>query len=236
MVAESSVLTTNFLAEKPTLRQSAKLYMLFLYNMITTEKIKIFNSYGGDIIEFARNRGSSDHNLISDNEWQIIDNFFQEIELINKRLATQTSIEQTLLRFKIKCDSDSFKMLTDKIECYKDFQKIAEILYQIKSYVNTNSDIVWSHFDSTEKFLADLNQDIINIENCNFVTLDKVNSEFGPTSTYQEISISNGWGDNYIKLSEKFDKLYIKLTERKTAHNGTFPKPGRSWLQKLFGS
>jgi hypothetical protein len=204
--------------------------------MITTEKIKIFNSYGGDIDGLARNSRSNDHNLISDNEWSLIDNFFQDIELINKGLAAQTYIEQTLLRLKENCDSDSFEMLTDKIECYKDFQKVAEILNQIKSFVNTNSDTVWSRFDSTEQFLADLNQDIINIENCNFLTLDKVNSEFGPTSTYQEISISNGWGDNYIKLSDKFDKLYIKLTERKTAHNSTLPKAGRSWLQKLFGS
>jgi hypothetical protein len=204
--------------------------------MITTEKIKIFNSYGGDIDGLARNSRSNDHNLISDNEWSLIDNFFQDIELINNGLAAQTYIEQTLLRLKENCDSDSFQMLTDKIECYKDFQKVAEILTQIKSFVNTNSDTVWSRFDSTEQFLADLNKDIINIESCNFLTLDKVNTEFGPTSTYQEISISNGWGDNYIKLSDKFDKLYIKLTERKTAHNSTLPKAGRSWLQKLFGS
>src|SRR4051812_18575549 len=104
--------------------------------MITTEKIKIFNSYGGDIDGLTRNSRSNDHNLISDNEWSLIDNFFQDIELINKGLAAQTYIEQTLLKLKENCDSDSFETLTNKIECYKDFQKVAEILNQIKSLVN----------------------------------------------------------------------------------------------------
>jgi hypothetical protein len=63
-----------------------------------------------------------------------------------------------------------------------------------------------------------------------------VQTEFLPTSTYQEISISNGWGDNYIKLSSEFDKLYEKLIERKTAHNSSSPKAGCLWWQKLFGS
>lgn len=204
--------------------------------MITVEKIKIFNSYGGDIDGLARNSRTNDHNLITDNEWALIDNFFQDIELINKRLAAQTYIDQTFTKLKDKCDRDSYELFVSKIECYKDFQKVADILKQIKIFVKADTDIVWSRFDSLENFLADLNQDISNIENCNFVTLDKVQTEFLPTSTYQEISISNGWGDDYIKLSNDFDKLYNKLTERKTAHNSTLPKAGRTWIQKLFGN
>lgn len=204
--------------------------------MITIEKIKIFNSYGGDIDGLARVGRDYEKKLFNNNDWSLIDNLFQDIELINKKLVAQTYIDQTLVKLNENCDRDSFEMLTSKIECYKDFQKVAEILKQIKSLTNAGSDTAWSRFDSTELFLVDLNQDITNIENCNFSTLDKVHTEFLPTSTYQEISISNGWGDNYIKLSNDFDKLYIKLTERKTAHNSTLPKAGRTWLQKLFGS
>ena len=45
--------------------------------MITVEKIKIFNSYGGDIDGLARNSRTNDHNLITDNEWALIDNFLK---------------------------------------------------------------------------------------------------------------------------------------------------------------
>ena len=146
--------------------------------MITTEKIKIFNSYGGDIDGLARDGRDYEKKLFDNNDWPLIDNLFQDIELINKELAAQTYIDQTLVKLKENCDRDSFEMLTNKIECYKDFQKVTEILKQIKSTTNADLDTVWSRFDSTELFLVDFNQDITNIQNCNFSTLDKVQTEF----------------------------------------------------------
>jgi len=193
--------------------------VLFYDDMITLEKIKVFNRYGGDIDGLARNSRSSDHNLITDNEWSLIDNVFQDIELINKRLVAQTYIDQTFVKLKENCDRDSYDTFVSKIDCYKDFQKVADILGEIKLSIKTNTDTVCSRFDNAEHFLTDLNQDIANIRKCNFTILDKVHTEFLPTSTYQEISISNGWDDNYVKLSSDFDKLYERLTERKTAHN-----------------
>jgi hypothetical protein len=181
--------------------------------MITIEKIKIFNSYSGDIDGFARVGCDNEKKLFDNSDWSLIENLIQDIELINKKIVAQTYINQTLLKLKVNCDRESFELLTNKIEYFKDFQKVAEILKQIKSHTNLDSDTVWTRFDSTELFLADLNQDITNIENCCLTALDKVQMEFLPTSTYQEISISNGWGYNYIELSNDFDKLYIKLTE-----------------------
>lgn len=204
--------------------------------MITTEKIKIFNSYGGDIDGLARNSRSNDHNLITDNEWSLIDNFFQDIELINKGLAAQTSIYQTFIKLKANCDQNSFDLLTNKIIFYHDFKSVASILKQIENYIKTDTDTVWSRFDSSEQFLTELKQDIERIEFCDFSTLEKIRREFGPTSSYQEISISNGWSEEYLKLAETFDKLFEKLTEKKTAHNSTLPKAGHSWWKKLFSS
>jgi hypothetical protein len=34
---------------------------------------------------------------------------------------------------------------------------------------------------------------------------------FAPTGIIQECSISNGWDEQYLKLSEKFDRLIQKL-------------------------
>lgn len=204
--------------------------------MITTEKIKIFDRYDGNIDGFARSGREHEKKLLDDDEWSVIDNLHQDIELINKRLAAQTYVAQTLIKLKENCDLDSFAILTSKIESYKDFQKVSEILKHIESYTNADSETGFSSFESTKQFLDDLNQDIINIENCDFSTLGKVNIEFLPTSTYQEISISNGWSETYIKLSKDFDELFKKLIERKTEQNNTLPKVGRKWLQKFFGS
>jgi hypothetical protein len=183
--------------------------------MITTEKIKIFNSYSGDIDGLARGGRGYEKNLFDTDDWSLIDNLFQDIELINKRLAAQTYIDQTIVKLKDNCDNDSYELFVSKIICYKDFQKVADILKQIKALISQDTDTVWAGFDNAGKFLEELNQDIEKIENCDYQTLEKVHVEFLPTCTYQELSISNGWGDTYLKLSTDFDKIYERMSERK---------------------
>lgn len=203
-------------------------------SMITKEKIKIFDRYAGDIDSFARSGRDHEKKVLSDIEWFLIDNFYQDIELINKKLAAQTYTEQTIVKLKENCDRESLDFFTIRIECYKDFQNGAEILKQIKAFIS--KDTVWAGFGNADKFLEELNQDIEKIENCDYQTLEKVHVEFLPTSTYQELSMSNGWSDKYLELSTDFDKIYERMTERKTAHDSTLPKAGRKWWQKLFGS
>ena len=202
--------------------------------MITTEKLRIFNKYGRDIDELARVGADYEKQLFDNNDWSIIYGLQQDIALINNGLAAQTFIDQTFIKLRENCDKDGFEILTNNIIYYKDFQKIAEILKHIKLLTNLDSDTVWSRFDSTEQFLADLNQDVKNIENCCFSTLDKVQSEFLPTSTYQEISISNGWGEKYIRLSNDFDKIELRLIKIKTAHNMQYSQKGFQWYAKLI--
>ena len=202
--------------------------------MITIEKIKIFDNYGGDIDGLARVGCDYEKKLFDNNDWSLIDNFYQDIELINKRLAAKTYIEQTFANLKENCDHESFVWFIKRIEFYKDFQKVADVLKRIKTFITNDTDTVWAGFDNANKFLDELNQDIEKIENCDFLTLEKVYIEFLPTCTYQELSMSNGWRDKYLELSTEFDKIYEQMTERKTAHNSTLPKAGLKWWQKLF--
>lgn len=204
--------------------------------MITIDKIKIFDSYGGDIDGFASVSRDSEKKLFDNNDWALIDSFYRDIELINKRLAVQTYVEQTITKLKDNCDIKSFDLFTSRIECYDDFQKIAGILKQIRAFISKETDTVWAGFDNSDKFLDELNQDIEKIETCNFQTLEKVHVEFLPTCTYQELSMSNGWGEEYLELSTEFDKIFERMTERETTNNSTLPKAGRSWWQKFFGS
>jgi len=202
--------------------------------MITREKIKIFDSYGGNIDELANAGPDHKKNLFDNNDWSLIEIFYQNIELINNTHVDQTCIDQTLIKLKEHCDHDSFDMFTSKIEYYNDFKKVADILRQIKELTSYETNTAWAGFDSAAIFLEELSQDIEHIETCNFQTLEKVKVEFLPTCSYQELSISNGWGDRYVKLSGEFDKLYEKLTERKSEQNSNFPKVRQTWYQKLF--
>ncbi len=133
-------------------------------------------------------------------------------------------------------NQESFIILTSKIEGYTDFQQVAHILKQIWSFISPDTDTVWAGFDDANEFLKELDQDIARIESCCYETLEKVHVEFMATGTYQELSISNGWSDNYIQLANTFDKLYTKLIESKTAINNPVPKVKKTWWERLFSS
>jgi len=190
--------------------------------IITIDKLKLYNTYSGDIDGFSRTNRKKNKEVFgddSDNAWAAISSKLQDIELISKRLSSQDYTFTTLKELKEICDTQSFAALTSKIKFYSDFQIVAEILQEIKSKINLNTDTIWAGFDSVDIFLKELSQDIENIKFCNFTTLDKVNIEFAVTSTYQELSMSNGWSDDYLKLAEKFDKVYEEIMNPRITEN-----------------
>jgi hypothetical protein len=182
--------------------------------IITFDRLKLFKYYRGDIDYFSRTASKTYKDIFgedSDNTWAIISSKLQDIELISKRLATQDYVDKVLKELKEICDIESFEALTDKIKYYSKFQIVAEILLALKSKINSETDTIWAGFDSAELFLKELSQDIEKIRCCDFTTLEKVNIDFAVTSTYQELSISNGWSDEYLKLAEKFDRVYEEI-------------------------
>jgi hypothetical protein len=94
---------------------------------------------------------------------------------------------------------------------FDDFQKIAEILIEVRSKVNLDTDVVWSEYDNPQQLLDALAKDIQNLHACDSMTLSKVYLQFSATGTYQELSISNGWGDEYLELSRQFDHYHKKI-------------------------
>lgn len=182
--------------------------------IITIEKLKLYEACGGDTDGFSRTNSKKYEEVFgddSDNAWATISSKLQDIQLISTRIASQNYTDKTLQELKEICDTQSFATLTSKIKFYANFQIVAEILQEIRSKIDLNTDTIWAGFDSVDIFLNELSQDIENIKLCNFTTLDKVNIEFAVTSTYQELSMSNGWSNEYLKLSEKFDKVYEEI-------------------------
>ncbi len=186
----------------------------FMKDLITKDKLKIFSSYGGDLDGLSRINKSADIETFGkslDKVWGLISNKLQDLDLISRRLTSNDFTKQTLTELEEIADEESLQILTAKINFYSDFQKVRQILENIKSWTTNETDTVWAGYDNGEEFLIDLNQDIEKIKFCDFATLDKLEMEFAPASTYQEISLSNGWGDNFLKLAEDFDILHKKI-------------------------
>jgi hypothetical protein len=83
--------------------------------MITEEKLKIFNRFNGDEDEFSRMGSDFEKKLFCKNEWMIIDRLYQDIELINKSLTSKLFEEETIIKLKENCDTETFQFLNRKI-------------------------------------------------------------------------------------------------------------------------
>ncbi|NBB31851.1 hypothetical protein [Cellulophaga sp. BC115SP] len=194
----------------------------FMTDRLNIEKLKIYNSYGGDIDGICRNNRPAEKAAFGDNfdsTWSLIANKLQDIELISKQLTSYDYTKNTLTELYENSDDETYNLFTDKIPFYNDFQKVKSILETIKNLIIDGTDTVWAGYDNGKEFLVDLNTDIEKIRFCDFETLDKLNMEFAQASTYQEISLSNGWANEYLKLAEQFDNLYKRLKSKQVIRN-----------------
>ena len=184
---------------------------------INIEKVRIYKSYGGDIDGICRNNQPAEKAVFGDSldsTWNLISNKLQDIELISNRLVSFDYAKNTLTELYEITDTETFKLFADKIPFFANFQKVKQILESIKSWTTAETDTAWAGYDNIKEFLVDLNADIEKIKFLDFATLDKLNMKFAPTSTYQELSLSNGWSDEYLKLAEQFDNLYQKIKKQ----------------------
>lgn len=182
--------------------------------MLTIEKIKIYNKFGGDIDGLSRGGKISEQNLFSDNDWSLIDEFEQDVKLISDRLVSKEYREKSLIKLNENCDLETKDYFKSKIPFYSDFKEVSEILADIKSRIDDNTDTVWAGFDNTEVLIKELDSDQKQIELLDIDTLEKIMVEFLPTSTYQELAMSNGWSDEYLQIAEKFDSIHKRIKEK----------------------
>jgi hypothetical protein len=75
-------------------------------DMITRRKIEIFKKYSGDIDHFARVGTHQDKIDISDNEWSLIDNLLQDLEIVDKGLVADAFLKRLDERIKECCESE----------------------------------------------------------------------------------------------------------------------------------
>lgn len=91
---------------------------------------------------------------------------------------------------------------------------LINLLELTKIYVKSpETNLLYSRFDSIEEILNEIDNHIHKLKNEDFSTLDNLILLFLPTSDIQEISLDNGWGNLFLAISEKFDKVIKDLTE-----------------------
>jgi len=73
--------------------------------MITLEKLKIFSRYNGDVDMWVRAGKFSEKKIMVSDDWYLIDNFIQQIGLVNKSLTSEKFKSDLNKRLMENCDS-----------------------------------------------------------------------------------------------------------------------------------
>lgn len=73
--------------------------------MITQEKLRIYKKYDGSIDGWARSGRKKERNLMSDDDFSMIERLIQDLKLIDKGLAAEVYINDFYKRLNDNCDN-----------------------------------------------------------------------------------------------------------------------------------
>jgi hypothetical protein len=74
--------------------------------MITLSHLQIYLSYKGDGDMFARSRRTKERELISDDEWSLIDTLIQDATVINRHLGSEQRTGEATRRLEENCENE----------------------------------------------------------------------------------------------------------------------------------
>src|SRR6266487_3254055 len=100
------------------------------------------------------------------------------------------------------------RKLSNRIHANRMTKDLIDIIEKVKRRITDNSDMVWTSYDNAKELRNELETYIEELQTGDLSCLEKLKTLFLPTATLQEHSISNGWTDEYMRLSENFDRLY----------------------------
>lgn len=82
--------------------------------MITQRHLELYREYAGDGDAFVRFAKPEEHALMSHNEWMLIGDLLQDVELLGGELVSDSFAESARHRLKELCDADvTITMLKD---------------------------------------------------------------------------------------------------------------------------
>ena len=85
-------------------------------------------------------------------------------------------------------------------------QELITVLKQARTLLALESnDFSWSSWRDQDQAIAEIDSIIAALENG---SIPEIGALFAPTGPIQEVSLSSGWGNEFLELAERFDKEY----------------------------
>jgi hypothetical protein len=84
--------------------------------------------------------------------------------------------------------------------------KLADVLREAIVWLRRpNNDFAWSSWNDDEEAISELSAHIATLEAGKLPPKLDLTVLFAPTGPIQEVSVSSGWGEEFLSLAERFD-------------------------------
>ena len=88
----------------------------------------------------------------------------------------------------------------------ENLQKLIDILKEAKVLLaRAGNDFSWSSWIDQDHAISEIDSIITKLENG---SIPDIGVLFAPTGPIQEVSLSSGWGDEFLELADRFDEEY----------------------------
>lgn len=90
--------------------------------------------------------------------------------------------------------------------------ELVEVLRETRQLLaRPENNFIWSHWDSAADALREVDAFIAQIESGDTSRRAELELLFAPTGSIQEVSVSSGWGEEFLAVSEQFDAVIKRV-------------------------
>ena len=90
--------------------------------------------------------------------------------------------------------------------------RLVEVLQETRGFLaRPSNDFAWSRWDSAQDALGEIDNLIKRIQAGDMPDRLDLRVLFAPTGSIQEVSLSSGWGQEFIELADKFDSAIASV-------------------------
>src|SRR5687767_11713013 len=90
-------------------------------------------------------------------------------------------------------------------------QKLVEVLREARQFLGRpGNDFAWSSWEDAPSALSEIDGIIARIEAGNLPQRSDIEVLFLPTGPIQEVSVSSGWGQEFLELASRLDRAVSK--------------------------
>jgi hypothetical protein len=90
--------------------------------------------------------------------------------------------------------------------------ELVEVLRETREFLaRPDNNFIWSHWDGAADALREFDALVAQIESGDTSRRSDLELLFAPTGSIQEVSISSGWGEEFLTLSARLDAVIKRV-------------------------